>query len=292
MKEFLYEIVTDSCANLPDAIIDGRGLPVVTLRYNLDGEEYPAYVKGRRTEIAAVYGKMRAKSIVKTAAANEDDCEAVFAPILAAGKDLLYIGFSSALSLTFKTACRVLDDLRAKYPERKITAIDSLCAALGQGLLVTRALDLRDAGSSIDETARLIEGERRRLVHLFTVDSLSYLYRGGRLSKTGFIIASTLNIKPVLHVDDEGRLAAVNKVFGRRAALSALVKKTEAMITDPEKQTVYIGHGDCEDEARYIADKIRERLPVKDILLNDIDLVIGAHSGPGTIAVFFFGEKR
>ena len=209
------------------------------------------------------------------------------------GFDVLYVGFSSGLSGTFNSARIAFEDLSAEYPEHKFLAVDSLCASMGEGLLVYHAAQQQKAGRSIEETARWLEENKLHLAHWFTVDDLMFLFRGGRVSKTSAWAGTLLNIKPVMHVDDEGHLIPLEKVRGRKKSLKALVDHMEATAIQPvSEQTVFITHGDCREDAEYVADLVRERFGVRDVVINYVDPVIGAHSGPGTMALFFLASER
>ncbi len=292
MTEYAFEIVTDSSANLTDELIDKYGIHIIPLVYIVNGEEKLSYVKGEKTDLKKYYGMMREKVPMTTSCASRENCERVFREILDAGNDLLYIGFSSALSATFDNAKATLDELKISYPDRKIYYVDSLGASMGQGRLVTYACERRENGESAEEVRTWVQDNRNKLVHLFTVDSLSYLYRGGRVKKSAYLLATTLNIKPVMHVDDEGRLIPIGKVFGRKTSLTDIAKRAAELIVEPENQTIYISHGDCIDDAEYLIAEIKKRVPVKDVVVNYVDLVVGTHSGPGTVALFFLGKKK
>lgn len=290
-----FAIVTDSCCNLPDNLIETYQLDVLSLVFLVDGKEYYGYVKGEKTDLNKFYGMMREKAHVTTSCVNADLCQSVFSKLLAEGKDILYIGFSSGLSATYQTAHLVLEELREKYPERKIYDVDTLAAALGQGMLVAYAAEQRDAGKSIEEVHAWLLENRNHLAHWFTVDDLFFLMRGGRVSKTAAVFGSMLGIKPVLHVDDEGHLIAMEKVRGRKASLDALVKhlrETKLSTMDIKDQKIFISHGDCEEDANYVANKIKEEFGVKDVLVYCLDPVIGAHAGPGTVALFFLADHK
>ena len=287
-----FEIVTDSSANLTNELIDRYNLHILSLRFLVGGREYYSYIKGEDNDLKKFYAMMRNKENVKTSHINPALCTELFEGILQDGKDLLFLGFSSALSGTYETAERSMNELREKYPERKMYCVDTLSASLGQGLLVTYVAKKREEGLSIDETYQWAMDNRLHLCHWFTVDDLFFLKRGGRVNAATAILGSMLGIKPVLHMDDEGRLINVTKVRGRRASLDMLVKKMEELAIEPEKQTVYISHGDCIEDAEYVAGLIREKWGNKEILIHYVDPVIGAHSGPGTVALFFMGIHR
>lgn len=287
-----YEIVTDSSANLTDEMIEEYGIHIVALSYRIGGEERYSYVKGEKTDLKQFYERLRQGEVAETSLIGMRDCQNAFESILMEGKDLLYIGFSSALSGTYNVAAMVAEDLREKYPERKIYTIDSLAASMGQGLLVYHAAEQKLAGKSIEEIRDWLLENRLRLCHWFTVDDLLYLKRGGRISAAAAAIGTILSVKPVMHVDNEGKLVPVSKVRGRKKSLAALVDEMEKTCINPTEQMVFISHGDSMEDAWYVEKLVRERLNVGDVTINYVDPVIGAHSGPGTVALFFLGTKR
>lgn len=287
-----FEIVTDSAANLTDEIIDSYGLNIVSLTFHVADKDYYSYVKGQPTDIKQYYDMMRAGQTISTSQMGIEACRDVFDRILAQGKDLLYIGFSSALSGTYNAGALTAADLREKYPERKIYTIDTLSASLGEGLLVYYAAEQRKAGRSIDEVFTWLKENILRMCHWFTVDDLQFLKRGGRLSATTALVGTILGIKPIMHVNDEGQLVPVGKVRGRKSAIEALVKEMAATCVKPQEQMIFITHGDCIDDAKLLEKMVNERFNVKGVVINYVDPVIGAHSGPGTLALFFLGSKR
>ena len=224
--------------------------------------------------------------------ANGEAFRPLFEKILKDGKDILYIGFSSALSGTMQSVKNTLTDLAESYPERKCISIDSLAASMGEGLIVTYAAIKQQQGETIDEVAAWVEENKLRLCHIFTVDDLKYLRRGGRISGATALIGSVLQIKPLMHVDNEGRLVAYGKVRGRKTSIASMLQRMEETIENPSEQIIYIVHGDCEDEAKAVAKEIKTRFNPKSIVANYVDQVIGAHSGPGTLAIFFLGSER
>lgn len=287
-----FEIVTDSSANLTDEIIDKYGLHILSLVFIINDVEYKSYVKGEKTDLTKFYNIMREKVTITTACMSPSTCQEIFEPILQSGKDVLYIGFSSTLSGAYQTAHNVLEELKEKYPERKIYDVDSLSGSLGEGLLVTYAAIKRDENQNIEEVYKWIMNNRLNVCHWFTVDDLFFLKRGGRLSVSAAILGTMLGIKPILHLDNSGQLTPFTKVRGRRKSIDALFERMEALAIEPEKQIVFISHGDCLEEAKYLANKIRDRFGIKNILINCVDPVLGAHSGPGTMALFFLGTER
>ncbi len=287
-----FEIITDSSANLPESMIDEYNLHVMSLVFRVNGQEYFGYVKGETIDLSKFYKMMREKENITTSLLNIEDCMKFMKRLLEQGKDILYIGFSSGLSGSYQVGDMVAKQLKEEYPERKIYTVDTLAAALGEGLLVYLACKKRQEGCSIEEVYQWVLDNRLKLCHWFTVDDLFFLKRGGRVSQTSAIVGSILSIKPVMHVDDEGHLILMEKVRGRKKSLEGLVKHMEETVIDPENQHIFISHGDCLEDAQYVEKLVRERWNVKDVLIHILDPVIGAHSGPGTVALFFLGSKR
>lgn len=288
-----FEIVTDSSANLPDDIIAEYGLHILSLTYRYDGIEKLCYEPGVKTDLAEFYALMRAGKVVTTSLPNQAATEKTLREILDAGRDLLYIGFSSGISGTFEATAGILDSLRAQYPDRKIFHTDTRAAALGEGLLVYKACCMARDGASIEAVHSWIEANKFNLAHWFTVEDLIYLFRGGRVSRTSAWAGSLLNIKPVMHMDNAGHLIPMEKVRGRKKSIVALFNHmVETANPDIANDTVFISHGDCESDAQFLANKVREHFGTKDIRMNMLDPVIGAHAGPGTLALFFMADKR
>ena len=287
MSEFI--IITDSSADLPQSVACDMGVTVIPLEVNIDGI---GCKYNDEIDIKEFYGWLRDKKGAKTSAINLDRFTEVFEGFVKDGKDVIYIGFSSGLSATFMAAKNAAEELSEKYPDRKIIAVDSLCASLGQGLLVKHAVDKKNAGASIEEVAQFVEENRLNLCHWFTVEDLFFLKRGGRVSAATAVMGTVLQIKPVMHVDDAGKLINVEKARGRAASINSLFTKMKETAIDPEKQTIYISHGDCYDDAKKLADMITAEFGITDILISEVGPVIGAHSGPGTLALFFLGSKR
>lgn len=290
-----FEIVTDSCCNLLEDMIDDLGIHVLPLTFMVEGEDtvYQSYLKGKRTDLAQFYAMMREGKVFKTSLPNLAESEALFRGLLESGRDVLYLAFSSGLSGTYQALALMAEQLRADYPQRTIHVVDTLAASGGQGLLVWYAVQHGRAGESIDQVRDWVEANKLHLAHWFTVDDLMFLFRGGRVSKTAAWAGTLLNIKPVLHVDDEGRLIPMEKVRGRKKSLNALVDHMAASALAPvSDQMVFITHGDCLEDAEYVARKVKERFGVAEVVINYVDPVIGAHSGPGTMALFFLADKR
>ena len=286
MNEFV--IITDSSSDLPVAVAEELGVKVIPLEVNMEGD----IRLNDQIDIKEFYAYLRAKHGAKTSAINIDRFTEVFEPFLAEGKDVLYISFSSGLSATYMAAKNAAEDLSEKYTDAKVVVVDSLCASLGQGLIVKHAADKKKSGANIEEVAAYVEEIRPNLAHWFTVEDLFFLKRGGRVSAATAVVGTMLQIKPILHVDDEGKLISMDKARGRQGSLKALFDKMKESAIEPAKQTVYISHGDCHDDAKKLADMIGEELGVTDILISEIGPVIGAHSGPGTVALFYLGKNR
>lgn len=290
-----FEIVTESCCNLLEDMIDDFGIHVLPLTFMVDGEGevYQSYLKGERTDLKQFYTMMREGKVFKTSLPNLAESEALFRELLSSGRDVIYLAFSSGLSGTYQALSLMAEQLREEFPERKLYVVDTLAASGGQGLLVWYAVQHARAGESIDQVRDWLEDNKLHLAHWFTVDDLMFLFRGGRVSKTAAWAGTLLNIKPVLHVDDEGHLIPMEKVRGRKKSLNALIDHMEKSADKPiSDQMVFITHGDCIEDAEHVAGKIKERFGVKEVVINYVDPVIGAHSGPGTMALFFLADKR
>jgi len=235
----------------------------------------------------------RGGELPTTSQLTPDEITQVFDSVLSSGRDLLHIEFSSGLSGSYNNVKLVADEMRVKYPDRKVFVVDSLCASLGLGLLVDYAVNMRDAGKHIDETAKWVEANKLGLNHWFTVDSLGHLRRGGRVTGATAFVGSLLHIKPVLNVNYEGHLIPREKEQGRKRALKCLVEKMEEYIFNPEGQHIFISHGDDLEAAENLASMVKEKFPkTGDIMIAPLGAVIGAHAGPGTIALFFMGKSR
>lgn len=290
MSDFV--ILTDSSCDLPSDLADELGVSVIPLGLSIKGNEYKNYLDEREIKFDEFYKMLREGELAKTSAINVDAFLQEMEKSLKDDKDVLYLSFSSGLSNTCNAARIALKELSEKYPERKIYVVDTLCASLGQGMLVYLAAKEKAKGKNIDEVKSFCEDNKLNICHMFTVDDLNHLKRGGRISSTVALFGTILNIKPVLHVDNEGKLVNISKARGRRESLESLVNYMEKSVINPEDQTIFVSHGDCYDNAKYVADLVKERLKVKEVIINYIGPVIGAHSGPGTVALFFYGSQR
>ena len=287
-----FVILTDSSADLGNDLAQQLGVDVIPLSFLMEGASYRNYPDNRDMDPHVFYDKQRDGISATTAAANMVDFSEAAEPHLQAGKDVLILAFSSGLSVTYNSSRLAAEELSEKYPDRKIYAVDTLCASLGQGLLVWHAAQQQKAGKSIDEVRDWVEENKLHLCHWFTVNDLMHLKRGGRVSATTALVGTMLSIKPVMHVDNEGHLINMAKTRGRKASLLALVDKMAESAIDPEHQTIFISHGDCLEDAQFVADEVQKRFGTKDIYINYVGPVIGAHSGAGTVALFFLGKER
>lgn len=288
-----FAIVTDSSSNLTEEMIDRFDLSILPLTFMVDGEEYRSYLKGEKTDLSQFYAMMREGKVITTSLPNLQESRETIEALLKDGRDVLYLGFSSGLSGTYQAIELLLAELAGLYPDRTVCSVDTLAASGGEGLLVYYAAKMRDEGATVEAVRDWVEDHKLHLAHWFTVDDLMFLFRGGRVSRTAAWAGTMLNIKPVMHVDDEGHLIPLEKVRGRKKSLKALVDHMEQTADAPvADQTVFITHGDCLEDAEYVADLVRERFGVTDIMINWVDPVIGAHSGPGTMALFFLASQR
>jgi len=284
-----YRIVTDTCCDFPEQMYEELNLSVVRLSVNYKGQTTDTYTEDWLKDM---FDGLRAGEVATTAAVNPIGWQEVIEPILQAGDDVLVLAFSSGLSATYQSAVIAAEELREKYPDRTVNVVDTLCASRGQGLLVYYACQKRDAGFSLNDLTAWCEENKYRLCHWFTVDDLMYLKRGGRISAATALVGTMLKIKPVLHMDDEGHLINMSKTRGRKASIEAIADKMGELGLPGENETVFICHGDCMDDAQYLERLVKERYGVKNVLIYYVGAVIGSHSGPGTLALFFMGKER
>ncbi len=285
-----YVIYSDSACDVSEETLKKWQVEYSNLYFNFTGEEH--LYENFDIPFNEFYDRMRKGAVAKTSAINSDTYVKAFRPILEAGKDILVLAFSSGLSITCQSAVMAADELKAEFPDRKIYVVDSLCASAGQGLFVYLTVKKREEGASLEEARDYALSIRPHLCHWFTVDDLVYLKRGGRVSGAAAFVGGILDIRPVLHVDDEGHLINMSKVRGRRKSIMALAEKYDALALDKAGGTVFISHADCEEDAKTLAAILKRRYGQDVDLITEIGPVIGAHSGPGTLALFFLGEKR
>ena len=284
-----FEIFTDSSCDLTEELLAKHGIYVQQLEVTVDGCDP---VPNNKLDIKEFYAELRSGKCAKTNAVSMQAFKDSMRPLIEEGKDILYIGFSSGLSATYNNGRLAIEELKEEYPERTLLHADSLAASLGQGMLVVYAAELRDKGASIEEVYRFVNDNRLNICHQFTVDDLFFLKRGGRVNAATAIVGSMLGIKPVLHVDNDGHLVNIDKSRGRKASILALFNKMKATADLSEYKHVYITHGDCIEDAQLLADTIKEEYNIDDIVINNVGPVIGAHSGPGTLALFYYGNER
>lgn len=287
-----YQIVTDSACNLTEEMIDEFGLEILPLTFMVDGVQHQSYLKGEKTDLKQFYTMMREGKIITTSLPNMQESEKTLRAIADSGKDILYLGFSSALSGTYAATELLLKQIASDYPDRTFISEETFAASGGQGMLVYLACKKAKEGASIEEVAQFVRDTRDHLCHWFTVDDLMFLFRGGRVSRTSAWAGTLLNIKPVLHVDNAGALIPMEKVRGRKKSIKALVDHMEKTAIDPKSQTIFITHGDCIEDVEALKAEITERFGITDFVVNYVDPVIGAHSGPGTLALFFVGTEK
>ena len=290
MSDFI--ILTDSSADLSAEMAQELDVQVIPLSFIMEGRTYRDFPDNREMDPHLFYEALRQGEEATTAAVNVGQYTEALEPLLQAGKDVLILAFSSGLSATYNSSRLAVEELREKYPERKLYTVDTLCASLGQGLLVWYAAKARERGGTIEEVRDWVEDRKLNLCHQFTVDDLHFLKRGGRISAATALVGSVLQVKPVLHVDNEGHLVNIGKVRGRQAALKALVDRMEETAIDSGSLTVFISHGDCLEDAQTVAGMVKKRFGVQNISINYVGPVIGAHSGPGTVALFYIGTNR
>lgn len=285
-------LATDSCCDLSGKAVKDMDIQIIPLSVELDGTSYHHYPDERELSATKLYSLMREKKVATTSQVNPDEFIEFFEKFVKEDNQVLYIGFSSQLSGTFNSSRIAVEELKTKYPACDIVTIDSLCASSGQGMLLWYAWKLKEEGKNIHEIAISIESMKLKITHLFTVDDLGTLKRGGRLSASKAWLGSLLGVKPILHANEEGKLLALKKARGRSASLSMLVELVEEKIENPTGQTIFISHSDCLEDATFVGEKIKEKCKIKEIVYNQIGPIIGAHTGPGTIAIFFLGKER
>ena len=285
-----YVIMTDSCCDLPPELAAELDLTVLPLYFYIAGQGRYNYLDNREMDPKAFYGQLRAGMMSTTSAVNVGMFQAKMSQIVSTGRDILCISFSSGLSTTYQSAAIAAKAVMEEHKTSTVRVVDSAAASLGQGLLVYLAVQEKRKGRSLEDVAQFVEQAKQHLCHWFTVDDLNHLKRGGRVSAAAALVGTMLQMKPVLHVDDEGHLIPMSKVRGRKASIAALADKLDELAEDTD--TVFISHGDCEEDAKVLENMIRAKHPVKTCVINYVGPVIGSHSGPGTLALFFLGKHK
>lgn len=283
-----FQVITDSCCDLSVQVRQELNIAVAPLGVDLNGR----FFEDGQMPHKEFYDGMRAGQISTTSAVNPEGWIKVMAPVLREGKDLLVLAFSSGLSTTYQSAVIAAGELGEKYPDRKILVVDTLCASVGQGLLVWHACKQCAEGKSLEEVHSWVASHAPQVAHWVTVDDLVYLKRGGRISAATAVVGTMLSIKPIIHVDDNGKLDSIAKARGRKAALTQVADKLGATITEEGRETVFLSHADCLEDAQTVARLVKEEYGVKEVIISDIGPVIGSHTGPGCIALCFLAEKR
>ncbi len=290
MNEFV--VVTDATCDLTPELVEKMNVTVIPMEFLMDGKSYIHYPDCREMDMPTFYNALKAGSVATTVQINQATYNDTFRPFLEAGKDILYICFSSGLSGTYNSSRLAVEELREEFPERKIYTVDSCAASMGEGLLVYNLWLEKEKGADIDTLYQTAEEMKNRICHWFTVDDLMFLKRGGRLSGAAAVLGSMLGIKPVLHVDLEGHLIPVEKARGRQKSLSILVEKMKQFADDQTDRAVFIIHANALEDAQRVGSLVEEAFHPKTLVINDVGPIIGSHSGPGTIALFFLGDKE
>lgn len=284
-------LITDSCCDLPASYTKAHGIHVVPLSITIEGETVPDRL-AETLEYESFYAKILEGAMPQTSQINVHEFKEVFSHYVNQNKAVIYVGFSSPLSGCVASAHIALEEIREENPEAQIFIVDSRCASMGQGLLVAYGAELLQEGKCAKEVVQILEECKLDVNHYFTVADLNHLFRGGRLSRASATFGSLLQIKPILHIDAEGRLVPIEKVKGRKKSLRRLVEKVKEELLDPENQKIFISHGAALEEAEEVKKMLQEECKVKEVLVNYIGATIGSHAGPGTIAVFFMGKSR
>lgn len=284
-----YVVTVNSTVDLPKEWLAERNVPVIPLKYTIDGETYEDMAGLSSKDF---FQKLRDGKMATTSQINPEEAREALEPFLKEGKDVLHLAFSSALSGTCNSMRIAAEELKEEYPERKIIVIDTLCACLGEGLLLYYVLKLKKEGKTIEEVEAWVEENKLHICHNVTVDDLNHLQRGGRISKTAAVLGTMVQIKPMIHMADDGSLQVVGKERGRKRSLNKIVDKAVEQSKGWEQDIVMITHGDCLEDAQYVAELVRSKMGIENILINNIGTVIGSHTGPGVVAVFCMGNKR
>lgn len=286
-----YTIVTDSTCDLSPEMIERYNLKIATLSVLLDGKVYKNYPDEREITNKELYAAMRSKKLPTTSAVNPEDFEKIFRPELEAGRDILYVGFSSAMSCTYNSGCTVAAELREEFPEAKILTVDSLAATFSLGLLAIMAAMKKEEGATIEETAKYVEENVPNMAHAFTVDDLFHIMRGGRVSRSTAFIGSILSIKPILRVGNNGLIESAGKARGTKKAFQFLLEQIRDNLTDPTLP-FFVGHGDNEETANEFAEMLKRELGLTDVHVCCLGPVCGCHGGPGLVGAFYHGKTR
>ena len=287
----MFYIVTDTTADLPVEFMQEHNVGCIALSYIIDGITYG---QGNDLPAKQFFDMMRAGKMPTTSQVNPVEAYAYFKKLIAKEKEILVLPLSQGISGSYNSLRIAANDVMSDFPGCRIVVMDTLCASLGEGMLVYRAIELRDKGFSLDETLEWLEAHKLEIVHVFTVDDLFHLFRGGRVSRTAAVIGTLAGIKPMLHMDNEGHLINIDKVRGRKKSLQAMVDYMELKRKNYKEfdDIFMISHGDCPEDAEYVANLVKERFGIQNCIINSLGPVIGTHTGPGLVALFFMGESR
>ena len=285
------KIITDSSCDLAREYIDDNNIGLLSLVLNLNGKVVKDDL-GKTLSYKDFYGQMREGATPTTSQVNAHEFEEEFLEHVKNGDSIICITISSALSGTFNSANIAKNNILEEYPDAKILLVDSLSVASGQGLLVVKACEMRDRGANAEAIVTWLEENKKKIIHSFVVDSLSHLKRGGRISGATAAIGGLLNIKPSLYIDNDGKVAQGEKIKGKKKVLRFLVNEVKEKATNNENETLYICHGDCLEDAKALKNMILEEVKFKNVVINYVGNVIGAHAGAGVLAVLFLGESR
>ena len=283
-----FVIITDSTTDLPKSYYKEKNVPVVSLSYMMDGVTYEDMNGLSGTEL---FEKIREGAMPTTSQINPGQAREALEPFAKEGQDIIYIAFTSGLSGSYNSVRMAAEELLEEYPDRKIAVIDSLCASMGEGLLLYKAIELKEQGKSFEEIVDWVENNKLNICHDVTIDDLHHLHRGGRVSKTSAVVGSIIKIKPMIHVNEEGKLIVIGKERGRKKAMLSLIDRMEQKQGDFKNDVVMIVHGDVEEDAEFLKKEIESRFGITNIITNCIGSVIGSHTGPGVIAIFYMGDR-
>ncbi len=284
-----YVVTVNSTVDVPKEWLEERKVPFIPLKYTIDGETYTDMLGLSSKEF---FQKLREGKMSVTSQINASEAKEALEPFLKEGKDILHLAFSSGLSGTYNSMRLAAEELQEEYPERKIIVVDTLCACMGEALLLYYVLKRKKEGKTIEEAAQWAEENKLHVCHNVTIDDLNHLYRGGRVSKTAAVFGTMVQVKPMIHMDNEGKLQVIGKERGRKKSLGKIVDRAVEQAEGWENDIIMITHGDCIEDAQYVAKQVREKMGIHNILINNIGTVIGSHTGPGVVAVFCMGDKR
>ena len=284
-----YIITVNSTVDTTREWLTERGVPYIPLKYTIDGQTY-SDMEGLSSK--EFFDKLREGKTSTTSQINPDEAREALEPYLKEGKDILHLSFTSGLSGTYNSMCIAAEELREKYPERKIVVIDTLCASMGEGLLDYKALELQKEGRTLEEVAQWVEENKLKICHFFMVEDLNHLQKGGRISKTAAVIGTMVQIKPIICLDNEGKLQIIRKERGRKKGMNKIVDMAVEACEGKMPDMVMVPHGNCPEDAAYVAELVRKKMGVTNVMMNNLGPVIGGHTGAGMIAIVCMADHR